>query len=158
MQVTLTRRVFLMVGLLMALGCMYVQAETLHFEPSTEIEAGLQTGDLAEDYSFYYSGSEAEPHTIIGVLNTILFEPSLWQPVGSDRTILQSWYEMIDNPYRDRRSSYFGGYIRDSQGLAVGVWYSKHRYRNSTISEDGIMTISRPFIKNRTSRPGRLKR
>ena len=128
------------------------QADTLVLQPTFEVEAGLQSGLLAKEYTFYYSGSQALPHTIIAVLKGVGFDQSLWQEVAPSEAVLTSWYEMIDNPHRAVQEQYFGGFIVNGAGQRVALWYSMHRYRNAELREDGVLHIARPFIKS--NRPG----
>lgn len=124
-------------------------AGDVEYQASEQVEAGLKNGTLARDFHFYFSGSSAEPHTIIGVCKTVQFDQSLWQSAPSTSRLVQDWYERIDNPHRSVRDQYFGGYLLDHTGKHIGLWYSKHRFVGATLSDEGFLSISRPFRKDR---------
>lgn len=149
---TVLRRILIILVFILACGSSYLRAETLEFQNSDRVAAGLENGEISRDYNFYFSGSRAEPHTIIAVKRGLSFDQALWQGTDSSPEVLRGWYAQIDSPHRDVQDRYFGGLITRGGGEVLGLWYSQYRYRLAEINSEGVLSISRPFIKKKRPR------
>jgi hypothetical protein len=126
-------------------------AKTGHisWQASDEVEDDLAKGHLPPGLTFYYSGPEAIPHTIIGIASDQPFQQNFWQPVAFGGQQVKEWLADIDNRHRSVRDMYFGGRLVDRQGNFLGIWYSKYRFFSGYFDSDSRLVILRPL------RPGR---
>ncbi len=147
MKGTRKHHLLVMVSFLILVMPANLRADSLQYQATLQVEAGLKSGELAQDFNIYFSGSQAEPHTIIGVLKSVEFRQSLWQGTDSTTELLQKWSEHIDNPYRPLNDQYWGGYVVSATGQYIGFWFSKHRFLMADFN-DGVLSILQPFRRN----------
>ncbi len=121
---------------------------TLNFDDQVEVD--LSGGELQPGFSYFYNGSEAEPHTIIGIAGDVFFQQDLWQPATEGVVQVQRWLENIDNRHRSITDMYSGGTLVDGQGKMLGIWFSKYRFYSGFFTSDGKLVIRRPLRDKKT--------
>ncbi len=140
--------------LLLSLTCVFFSAllvsclpKTGHisWQASDEVESALSRGQLQPGLTYYYSGPEALPHTIIGILSDLPFQQNFWQPVQFGAMQVKEWLAAIDNAHRDVTDMYYGGELLDRKGNYLGIWYSKHRFYSGYLDNDGKLIVLRPL-------------
>ena len=114
-----------------------------------QIEVDLSGGQLQAGFTYYYAGSEAEPHTIIGIAPHVSFQAGFWQPAQAGNEQVAGWLELIDNRHRDITDMYSGAKLVDGNGKQVGIWYSKYRFFSGHFSDNGQLIIRRPVRDKR---------
>lgn len=120
----------------------------LTLQASDEVEREL--GRDRPGFVYYYSGSEAIPHTIIGLRAGQPFGAQLWQPAPSSPGQTGRWLAAIDNPHRAVQDRYLGGWLVDEGGAVLGLWYSRYRYAGSSRDQDGgVLLIRSPVRRDR---------
>lgn len=117
----------------------------ISWQASVEVENDLNQGDLQPGLTYYYSGPEALPHTIIGIVADQPFQQNFWQPVPFGAQQVKEWLADIDNPHRSVKDMYFGGKLFDRQGHFLGIWYSKYRFYSGYLDSDSKLVILRPL-------------
>ena len=110
-----------------------------------QVEIDLTKGKLQSGLTYFYSGPEAEPHTIIGIADKVSFQHDLWQPAQQGKAQVLRWLESIDNRHRSITDMYSGGSLVDGEGKILGVWFSKYRFFSGFITSEGKLVIRRPL-------------
>jgi hypothetical protein len=118
----------------------------LSWQASDEVEQEM--GRSRSAFIYYFSGSEALPHTIIGLRAGQSFRPGLWQPAPAGADQPGRWLEAIDNRHRLGRDRYAGGWLVDEGGEVLGLWYSRYRYAGSSRDDDGAVRIRPPLRRD----------
>ena len=119
----------------------------LSWRASDDVEMNLAEGKMLPQFSYYYSGSESQPHTIIAIRKNVSFKQSLWQPASSSAYSVREWLEAIDNPHRPVNDRYFGGELLGEEGDVVGMWYSKHRFLVGYFNANDKLVVPQPLKK-----------
>ena len=141
--------IFLSLLVLLLTSCLPKNGQiSLHFDD--QVEVNLSQGRLQPGFSYFYSGPEAEPHTIIGIAEDVSFQQDLWQPATQGVAQVERWLENIDNRHRSITDMYSGGTLVDGQGKELGVWFSKYRFYSGSYNSQGKLIIRRPLRDKKT--------
>lgn len=120
------------------------QTGHISWQASDKVEIDLSQGHLQPGLTYYYSGPEALPHTIIGVRSDLPFKQNFWQPALFGEQQVKEWLEAIDNHHRPVTDMYFGGELLSRKGEFLGIWFSKHRFYSGYLDSDGNLIVLRP--------------
>ncbi|MEN8257686.1 MAG: hypothetical protein ABFS09_07470 [Thermodesulfobacteriota bacterium] len=113
-----------------------------------DVEVDLTRGKLQPGFIYYYSGPEAEPHTIIAIDDDVPFQQNFWQPAQFGKIQVEEWLEAIDNRHRPITDMYSGGRLLDRKGNFLGIWFSRYNFFAGYIDSEGKLVIKRPHRRN----------
>lgn len=119
----------------------------ISWQASDQVEPALVAGGES-GFAYYYSGSEALPHTIIGVRENVPFRRNLWQPAEFGEVQVREWLENIDNRHRPITNLYSGGKLYNRKGDFLGIWYSRYRFYSGYVDSDGKLVIQPPIRRD----------
>jgi len=124
-------------------GCAALQRPNL-LENSMEVNRLIESDTILPGYTYYYTGPQDKPDTIIAIRNDYELQESIyWHKVDITEKQLQTWNMMIDNRHRIR-FTYDGAYIITPEGQRVGIWYSKYSLTVIKFPEPGRIIIYPP--------------
>lgn len=119
----------------------------ISWQASDQVEPALAAGG-EDSFAYYYSGSEALPHTIIGIRENVPFRRNLWQPAEFGEVQVREWLENIDNRHRPITDTYSGAKLYNRKGDFLGIWYSKYRFYSGYVDSDGKLVIQPPIRRD----------
>lgn len=121
----------------------------ISWHASDKVEIDLTKGHLQPGFTYYYTGPEAIPHTIIAIRDDVPFQQNFWLPVEFGELQVKEWLQAIDNNHRAVTDMYFGGRLLDRKGNFLGIWYSRDRFYSGYIDSEGRLVILRPVRRNK---------
>ncbi len=114
-----TRKSVLVILLLcLFLGCSSNYGRLKH-EP--EITQLFRAHEQLSHHRYYYTGREAGPYAIIGVLSPFTQTSRAWTPVDSNAG---QFGQLVDNMFIPGEDAPQGARILNPDGEQIGVWYS----------------------------------
>ncbi len=137
---------FILVLLLAAMGAIMTACSTGsygHLDFKLAVNDIFESGQVMDNYNYYYIGPEAEPVAIMAIDKKYQLTPSLWKEINLTPQQLKAWMSRIDNRYR-LRNRYDGAYILDQHGNQVGLWYSELDWTTIQRGEGNQLTIYTP--------------
>jgi hypothetical protein len=148
-------RLFLTAALLLlALAATACMTQQVTFKRDAGVNAAFENAVVLPGYDYYYSGPEAQPLAIIGILRGHRFEQGFWKPVALDEAQLKHWVWMIDTATRSTRINYYGAKILAADGSEIGIWYSFLDWVVAEVTPEGVVILHTPDI-NSSERPRR---
>ncbi|MFO7715536.1 hypothetical protein [Desulfosarcina sp.] len=99
-------------------GCMNTYGR---FTLDAGVDRAFQTGERQPAYNYFYAGRDNMPYAIIGIDRDYTVPSRYWVPFDPQPDSLR---QMSGNIYNEYRTQPYGALILDTDGKAVGVWYS----------------------------------
>jgi len=116
--------------LILLSGCAANQNRTV-IDENHKVTSIFRSGEVNQQYNYFYYGTELEPDAILGIDKTYKVETKLWTPIDLTDKQLKIWIRDLDRvPGDDTFASrymgrYQGAYVLNPGGKVVGMWYSK---------------------------------
>jgi len=93
------------------------------FRRSRQVDKIFETYQVLPDFTYYYSGPEAEPTAILGIRNDYSLRSRLWKKVALTQPQLRAWVDRMSDPI-DFAPIPCGFFLLDKTGNTVGIFYS----------------------------------
>ena len=94
---------------------------------SPEIYRKFMSGEIREDYVYYFHGWRGQPDAVLGLKPGIKFESRQWTILENPETEVRPLIERFGRTSQNR----FGYHVLDPEGNRIGVYFS----------EGGLVTI-----------------
>lgn len=141
------KKVFhIITGLLIAgvlTGCASGYGRLQHTDEVTQM---FRSGDLPQDYVYYYNGRDHIPYAIIGVSPDYRHTSDHWRQVDPKSAEFRYMVEHLWQPYGYHYPS--GAYILDDSGKRIGIWWARYYYTTVALGENNEVTVYSPYRPN----------
>ena len=111
-----------------------------------EVTRMFSTGDLPQDYVYYYNGRDHIPYAIIGLSPGYRHVSKFWEKVDPNSERFRYMVEHMWQPYQYYES--VGAYILDMNRNRIGVWFAKYYYTVVELGPDKAVTVHSPYKPN----------
>ena len=131
----------LIVGMLT--GCAAGYGRIQHDDEVTRM---FTSGDLPQDYVYYFNGRDHIPYALIGISPEYRHISNLWDEVDPKSDEFRS---MVDNMWQPAGQYYTSGaYILDNNGNRIGIWLAKYHFATVELGQDNEVTVHSPYRPN----------
>jgi len=119
-----------------------------------KVDSLIGSATVLPEYTYYYTGPEAEPDAIVAIDNKYTFTGKYWIKVADAdvKEKLQWWNWLIDNNNRIKYS-YSGYRIMTPEGKQAGIWYSKYDYSVARFPGGSTMILYTPIDSEQRLKP-----
>ena len=88
---------------------------------SQEVADQFKSGNISEDYAYYYNGMESDPEAIIGLSKGYTIKSKYWKPFNSGKESVESYIKILNKRH------FFGAWLNDHNGEKMGVYFSNNK-------------------------------
>ncbi len=114
-----------------------------HIKHDDDVTRMFKSGDLPQDYVYYFNGRDHIPYAIIGISPEYRHVSRLWQEVDPKS---DEFRHMVENMWQPAGGYYTtGAYILDRNGNRIGIWWAKYDYATVELGQDKEVTVHSPY-------------
>ena len=131
----------LIVGMLT--GCAAGYGRLQHDDEVTRM---FTSGNLPQDYVYYFNGRDHIPYAIIGISPDYRHVSRLWEEVDPKSDEFRHMVENMWQPAGYRYTS--GAYILDNNKKRIGIWWAMYYTATVELGQDNEVTVHSPYRPN----------
>jgi len=96
---------------------------------SDKVKTAFETYQIPPNHTYYYSGPDALPRTVIGIRNEYHLESKFWKPVDLTQTLLKRWFDILNASRNGFTLNQNGSEIVTPDGRQIGIWYALKNWK-----------------------------
>ena len=91
---------------------------------SKEVFDGFMTATVLPGYSYYTTGMENNPDTILGIMDGVTLKTERWKKREMTEELLRRLVGEMNRTYAATSVGLLGSAVLNDQGERIGVWYA----------------------------------
>ena len=108
-----------------------------------EVTRMFTSGDLPQDYVYYFNGRYHIPYAIIGISPEYRHVSRLWEEVDPKS---DEFRDMVENIWQPAGYHYpMGAYILDTNGKRIGIWWAMYYFATVELGQEKEVTVHSPY-------------
>jgi len=115
------------------------------FSRDADLDQAFNKGEILPELNYYYSGIESKPSAIIGVDPAYLVPSRFWIAFEPQPEQLKKMRKRV---YSRPGYAYFGWYMLDQDGTAIGVWFYGPHTRSFKVDQQKRIVQPMYVIQN----------
>lgn len=105
-------------------GCAVFKGPYGSIVPDESARKSFESFQMDPTMNYYYSGPDAHPNAIIGLMKAYQLDNDLWKPIEPNAKLFKELILGMQKKGAEHAMSQYGFVMTDHQGKPLGVWYS----------------------------------